>query len=293
MDNTTLIVSIVLAVLIIAVVISAICLYKKYKRHQNHCPCQYKEGFISAGSEGAHVDGQAIVGPHMYSNQMIQNGKDWQHILNSTAQDNEPDDGPGTLGAGKGEGFDKEVQNQKKYAQYLENKGKMSNEEANKVTQAINNGIANPLGEISLFNRGKQVAGNLIIQDGLNATVGMMAEEFFSERQKNRNIYTASKVVEVKGFHINPENMGAEFTNYHPSKIFSRDNKRVPYVSYAARPDMGIKVDNGQLHIENKKTNLTVPTGDSKQKGVVTKQLDNGKTMATMNKPANKSNASA
>lgn len=284
MENSWIFALIVVAVFLILI---ASCVLAVFRVPKKTCSCHgimpLREGFISSGSEGATMNDNAITGPRLYGNQMIQNGKHWEDIVKSVKDKNEASDGPGTLGAGKGRGFDNEMRNQQRYNDYLTKKGKLSQQEVNKVTQAINDGIANSLGEISLFNRGKQVAGNLIIQDGLNATIGMMDEDFYSERQKNRNIYTASKAVHVKGFRINPENMGNEFKDYHPSKLLSKNNKKIPYMTDGVKPNNGVKVEDGKLILENSKAKISTNIGaENKNKGVTTKQLDNGKQMVKL-----------
>ena len=239
-----------------------------------------KEGFLSSGSEGAFQDGDSVVGPRMYATQIIDNGKTWDDVLNTAKKDNIASDGIGTLGAGRGEGFDKELKNQQSYNAYLSKQGKLSSEEVNKITRAINDGIANSLGEISMFNRGKQVTGNLIIQDGLNSTIAMMDEKYYSEREKNRNIYTTTKVIHAKGFDINPENLGREFSDYKPAKMLSRNRKRTPYVEGAARPKTGVDVKNGKITLETDKATVSTDVQNGKTSdGSVQKQLDNGKTM--------------
>lgn len=239
-----------------------------------------KEGFLSSGSEGAFKDGDSVVGPRMYATQIIDNGKTWDDVLNTASKDNIASDGIGTLGAGRGEGFDKELKNQQSYNTYLSKQGKLSSEEVNKITRAINNGVANSLGEISMFNRGKQVTGNLIIQDGLNSTVAMLDEKYYSEREKNRNIYTTTKVIHAKGFDINPENLGREFSDYKPAKMLSRNKKRTPYVEGAARPKTGVDVNNGKITLETDKATVSTDVQNGKTSdGSVQKQLDNGKTM--------------
>lgn len=239
-----------------------------------------KEGFLSSGSEGAFQDGDSVVGPRMYATQIIDNGKTWDDVLNTAKKDKIASDGIGTLGAGRGEGFDKELKNQQSYNAYLTKQGKLSSEEVNKITRAINNGIANSLGEISMFNRGKQVTGNLIIQDGLNSTIAMMDEKYYSEREKNRNIYTTTKVIHAKGFDVNPENLGREFSDYKPAKMLSRNKKRIPYVEGAARPKTGVDVNNGKITLETDKATVSTDVQNGKTSdGSVQKQLDNGKTM--------------
>lgn len=239
-----------------------------------------KEGFLSSGSEGAYQDGDSVVGPRMYATQIIDNGKTWDDVLSTAKNEKIASDGIGTLGAGRGAGFDKELKNQQSYNAYLSKQGSLSSEEVNKITRAINNGIANSLGEISMFNRGKQVTGNLIIQDGLNSTIAMMDEKYYSEREKNRNIYTTTKVIHAKGFDVNPENLGREFTDYKPAKMLSRNKKRTPYVEGAARPKTGVDVKNGKITLETNKATVSTDVQNGKTSdGSVQKQLDNGKTI--------------
>ena len=268
---------------IVAIVTTCCCFRKSHPRIQIPVPIpsgNLQEGFISSGSEGAAVTGQSVVGSRMYASQIIDNGKNFNDILDGVRKDGIASDGPGNLGAGRGQGFDKELKNQASYRNYMSKKGKISNDEVNKISKSINEGISNSLGDISLFNRGKQVAGKLIIQDGLNSTIAMMDEKYYSERQKNRNIYTTTKVIHMKGFDVNPENIGRELSDYKPSKMLSRHNKKIPYVSEATRPKTGISVDNGKLTLESNKATVSTDIGDKRQsKGSIQASLDNGKQM--------------
>ena len=80
-----------------------------------------KEGFASSGTEGAVVSGDSIVGPNMYASHIIDNNKTWKDLIETAKKDKIASDGPGTLGAGKGQGFDKELKNQSAYNTYLDN----------------------------------------------------------------------------------------------------------------------------------------------------------------------------
>ena len=304
------IIIIILVVITIVAVTSCCCCYKKenIKGFFRRCSCNTqpigllgipvqtkndkskntkdvnsKESFISSGSEGASVNGNSIIGPHMYATQIIDNNKTFEDMINTANKEKIASDGHGTLGAGKGVGFDKELKNQQNYRAYMSKKGKISNEEMNKISKSINEGLSNSLGNISLFNRGKQVAGKLIIQDGLNSTVAMMDEKYYSERQKNRNIYTTTKVIHAKGFDVNPENIGRELSDFKPSKMLSRHNTRIPYVTEAARPNNGVSVENGKLKLESNKATVSTDVGRKHiSDGSVHANLDNGKQMIGM-----------
>lgn len=268
--------TIITGITIIVVTIIAVAVTVDFtKKSENQLDAV--EGFISSGSEGSAMRNGAVIGPNIYSNQIIQNGKDWNSIVDSVKKDGTASDGPGTLGAAKGKGFDESMKNQKKYNQYMDKNVTVSTEEMNKVTRAINSGIDNSLGDISMYNRGSQVKGNLIIQSGLNSTVGMLDEKYYSERQKNRNIYTVTKAVHIKGFDVNPENMGAEFGNYKPAKVLNRKGKKVPNIADATKNNNGVSVQNGKLVIENDKSKVTTDMGaKNKSDGVIQAKTDNG-----------------
>ena len=280
------VVLIILAIICIIAIVTGCCCSKRFmiRNPINRCPCSNeKEGFISSGSDKAYVQNNAIVGPRMYATQIIDNGKTFDDMLETANNKHIASDGPGTLGAGKGEGFDNELKNQSNYKAYMNKKGRISNEEVNKITKSINAGISNSGGNISLFNRGKQVAGKLIIQDGWNSTIAMMDDKYYSERQKNRNIYTTTKVIHAKGFDINPENIGRELSDYKPSKMLSRHNKKIPYVSEASRPSNGISVNNGKLTLETNKATVSTDVGNKHvSDGAIEAALDNGQKMIGM-----------
>ena len=278
----------IVIICVVAVIVS--CCLSNRKRLMNPLnPCaNNREGFISSGSDKAFVNDNAINGSKLYATQIIDNNKTFEDIVSGVKKNGVASDGQATLGAGKGEGFDNELKNQSDYRAYMNKKGKISNEEVNKISKSINAGISNANGNISLFNRGKQVAGKLIIQDGWNSTVAMMDDKYYSERQKNRNIYTASKVIHVKGFDVNPENIGRELTDYKPSKMLSRHNKRIPYVSEASKPDNGISVNNGKLVLETKKATVSTDVGAKHTSdGSIQATLDHGQQMVGMKQRSN------
>ena len=281
--DTTDYVAIGVALLIIIIIIIVICCCKKKPLNPiSSCSCM-KEGFLSSGSEGANVQGNSIIGPRMYATQIIDNGKTFDNLLETTKKENIASDGKADIGAKRGKGFDEELKNQSQYRSYMNKKGRISNEEVNKISKSINAGLSNASGDISLFNRGNQVAGKLIIQNGWNSTIAMMDDKYYSERQKNRNIYTTTKVIHAKGFDINPENIGRELSDYKPSKMLSRHNKRIPYVSEASKPSNGVSVNNGKLVLETNKATVSTDIGSKKtSEGSIQTSLDNGQQMVAM-----------
>ena len=184
-----------------------------------------KEGFICSGTNGAVFNPRAnsIEGSHLYSNQMIQNGKSWGDVVDAAQKENVATDGPGSLGAGKGNGYDSAFKAQCKLAEAWENvrNGFMTNEEFNSLSQEINSSTA-PQSDTSMFNRGNQTCGKMTILP--NKLVCVIDEKYMDERSKNRDIFKTNTIVHCQGYDIDTNNVGRALSDSHFSKYLMNNN---------------------------------------------------------------------
>lgn len=243
--------SVILLVIIIAAIaaIAGICVYIKCKAHRaifHESPScgmvtdtpiidetaeeiveevPAKEGFISSGVNGAVFNprSNSIEGSHLYSNQMIQNGKSWGDVVDAAQKENIATDGPGSIGAGKGNGYDSAFKAQCKLAEAWENvrNGFMTNEEFNSLSQEINSSTA-PQSDTSMFNRGNQTCGKMTILP--NKLVCVIDEKYMDERSKNRDIFKTNTIVHCQGYDIDTNNVGRALSDSHFSKYLMNNN---------------------------------------------------------------------
>ncbi len=243
--------SVILLVIIIAAIaaIAGICVYIKCKAHHavsHDIPScgkvtdipiidetaeeiveetPTKEGFICSGTNGAVFNprSNSIEGSHLYSNQMIQNGKSWGDVVDAAQKENVATDGPGSIGAGKGNGYDSAFKAQCKLAEAWENvrNGFMTNEEFNSLSQEINSSTA-PQSDTSMFNRGNQTCGKMTILP--NKLVCVIDEKYMDERSKNRDIFKTNTIVHCQGYDIDTNNVGRALSDSHFSKYLMNNN---------------------------------------------------------------------
>lgn len=243
--------SVILLVIIIAAIaaITGICVYIKCKAHHamshdipscgkvTNIPIidetaeeiieetPAKEGFIASGTNGAVFNprSNSIEGAHLYSNQMIQNGKSWGDVVDAAQKENVATDGPGSIGAGKGNGYDSAFKAQCKLAEAWENvrNGFMTNEEFNSLSQEINSSTA-PQSDTSMFNRGNQTCGKMTILP--NKLVCVIDEKYMDERSKNRDIFKTNTIVHCQGYDIDTNNVGRALSDSHFSKYLMNNN---------------------------------------------------------------------
>ena len=184
-----------------------------------------KEGFICSGTSGAVFNprSNAIEGPAMYSNQMIQNGKSWGDVVETAQKEYIASDGPDAIGAGKGNGYDTAFKAQCKLADAWENvrNGFMTNEEFNALSQEINSSTA-PQSDTSMFNRGNQNCGKMTILP--NKLVCVVDEKYMDERSKNRDIFKTNTIVHCQGYDIDTNNVGRALSESHFSKYLLNNN---------------------------------------------------------------------
>ena len=230
--------AIILLIVIAAIAaIAGICAYVKCKkRHSEHIKPvvvaspepkkeEQKESFISSGVNGAYFNpmNNAIEGSNLYSNQMIQNGKSWKDVVDAAKDKHIATDGPGSIGAGKGDGYDNAFKAQCKLADAWDSvrNGFMTNEEFNKLSQEINVSTA-PQSDTSLFNRGNQTCGKLTILP--NKLVCVVDEKYMDERSKNRDIFKTNTIVHCQGYDIDTNNVGRALSDSHFSKYLLNNN---------------------------------------------------------------------
>ena len=184
-----------------------------------------KEGFISSGVDGAFYNEMtnAVQGDSLYSNQMIENGKEWKDVIGTAKEKHIASDGPGTLGAGKGNGFDDAFKAQTKLAEAWDSvrNGYMTNEEFNKLSQEINVSTS-PQSDTSMLNRGNQTCGKMNILP--NKLVCVIDEKYMDERSKNRDIYKTNTIVHCQGYDIDTNNVGRSLSGSHFSKYLLNNN---------------------------------------------------------------------
>ncbi len=184
-----------------------------------------KESFISSGVNGATFNAMnnAIEGSHLYSNQMIQNGRSWKDVVDIAKEKNIATDGPGSIGAGKGDGYDNAFKAQCKLADAWDSvrNGFMTNEEFNKLSQEINVSTS-PQSDTSLFNRGNQTCGKLTVLP--NKLVCVVDEKYMDERSKNRDIFKTNTIVHCQGYDIDTNNVGRALSDSHFSKYLLNNN---------------------------------------------------------------------
>lgn len=188
---------------------------------------QRKEPFISSGTSGAWYDerNNAVRGPHVYSNQMIQNRKNWADVVGTAKAQNIASDGRGTLGASAGDGFEKAWDAQQKIVDAWNNvpNNYMTNEEFNALSKEIAVSVA-PKPDHSLLNRGNQNRGKLsILPDKL---VCVIEEKYMPDRDKNYTVYKTNSVVHCQGYDIDTNRIGSEFLDTSLPKYVKNNNKR-------------------------------------------------------------------
>lgn len=197
-------------------------------RNTEACDGIPKEGFVSSGGLGANLNKgmDTITGPSLFTNQILQNGTTWNKLKNTVEEKGYASDGPGKLGAGPGNSFDKSM------AAHIKNMEIMqaANNEYNtpqmlkEINKNINQDIAGGT-NTSLYNRGAQTKGKIITLN--DKAVGVLPEEFYPERAKNRNIYKTQEIIPIAGFNINEARIGENLSEIHPVLYLQRSHKRM------------------------------------------------------------------
>lgn len=201
-----------------------------------------KEGFISSGVDGAFYNEKtnALQGDSIYSNQMIQNGKNWKNVVDVAKEQNIASDGTNILGAGNGNGFEEAYKSQRKLAEAWDSvrNGYMPQEEYEKLAKVINT-TTSPQSDTSLLNRGNQNRGKMNILP--NKLICVIDEKYMDERSKNRDIYKANTVVHAQGYDIDTNNIGNELSDTHFAKYIS-NNQGQRKITSAGASTNGLKI---------------------------------------------------
>lgn len=224
-----------------------------------------KEGFISSGVDGAfyNENTNAIQGNALYSNQMIQNGKNWGDVVNIAKEKHIASDGINSIGAGNGNGFEEAYKSQRKLAEAWDSvrNGYMPMEEYEKLAKVINT-TTSPQSDTSMFNRGNQNCGKMNILP--NKLVCVIDEKYMDERSKNRDIFKATTICHAQGYDIDTNNIGNALNDTHFTKYISNNQGRRKITSSGASVN-GLKVvetedgyyeNPNKERIENFKANL-------------------------------------
>ena len=183
---------------------------------------------MSSGTNGAVFNprSNSIEGSHLYSDQTIGNGKTWGDVVDVAVKENIATDGPGSIGAARGNGYDEAFKAQRKLADAWENvrNGFMTNEEFNSLSQEINTTTA-PQSDTSMFNRGNQTCGKMTILP--NKLVCVIDEKYMDERSKNRDIYKTNTIVHCQGYDIDTNNVGRALSDSHfPKYLMNNPGRR-------------------------------------------------------------------
>lgn len=216
----------ILAFIVILVIIAIACVYCRNNQKNNNsnnnsnCSQSNVESFISSGGGGANYnpDTNSISGSNIYANSMIQNGKTWCDVVESTKKNNVASDGFNRLGAGPGNGFDKAYEAQVKTNEITcgrNGDNYIQNKQVNEIAKQINESTA-PTSFTSLYNRGNQDCGKMIYTN--NGLMGVMEEKYIDERSRNRNIYRVNDLVHIQGFDIDTNNIGSELSSTNFAK---------------------------------------------------------------------------
>lgn len=203
----------------------------------NSCACTgpkmigrpQKENFVSSGTMGAHYneDMDTITGPALYTNHMLQNGTTWKKLKNDVKKKGIASDGSLQLGAGTGNGYDRSMGAHIKNMEIMQSANNEYNnpEILRQITKNINEDLSsNP--ENSMYNRGNQTCGKMIELNG--RAIGVLPEEFYPEREKNRNIYKAQEIIPIPGFNVNIERLGENLSESHSCLYVKRSHRKNP-----------------------------------------------------------------
>ena len=186
------------------------------------------EGFISSGSMGAqyNTDFGTIQGPALYSNHMLQ-GDSWKNVKQRVQDEGVARDGGMMLGAGPGNNFDKNMNAHIKNMEIMEAANNEYNnpEMLRQITKNINEDM-NPTPQSAVFNRGNQTCGKLIELN--DRAIGVLPEEFYPERTKNRNVYKTQEIIPIPGFNINEARLGENLAESHSVLYTRRSHRRIP-----------------------------------------------------------------
>lgn len=193
------------------------------------CPFAKKqEGFISSGSEGARYnkDTDTIIGPALFTNQMLQNGSTWNDVKKVVNENGYASDGSNIIGAGPGNQFDKAMGAHIRNVEIMAaanneyNTPEMLKEINKNINQDISAGTST-----AMFNRANQTKGKIISLN--DRAVGVLPEEFYPERCKNRNIYKTNEIIPIAGFNINEARIGENLSEIHPVLYLQRKHRRM------------------------------------------------------------------
>lgn len=186
------------------------------------------EGFVSSGTEGANYNKSTdtITGPALFTNQILQNGTTWNDLKDVVKNKGMVTDGTNILGAGPGNDFDKSMSAHIRNMEIM----KAANNEYNtpNMLKEINKNINQDISggpTTSLYNRGNQTKGKIISLP--DKAVGVLPEEFYPERAKNRNIYKTQEIIPIAGFNINEARIGENLSEIHPVLYLQRSHRRM------------------------------------------------------------------
>lgn len=187
-----------------------------------------KEGFVSSGTEGASYNKSTdtITGPALFTNQILQNNTTWNDLKDNVKNKGYATDGSNSIGAGPGNNFDKSMSAHIRNMEIM----KAANNEYNtpNMLKEINKNINQDISggsSTSLYNRGNQTRGKIISLP--DKAVGVLPEEFYPERSKNRNIYKTQEIIPIAGFNINEARIGENLSEIHPVLYLQRSHKRM------------------------------------------------------------------
>ena len=197
--------------------------------YDDECLCnQQREGFVSNGGLGANYnkDMDTITGPALFTNQILQNGTTWKDLTSGVEKTGIAQDGPNKIGAGPGNSFDSSM---KAHIRNMEIMASANNEyNTPQMLKEINKNINKDISggtNTSLYNRGAQTKGKIIQLN--DKAVGVLPEEFYPERAKNRNIYKTQEIIPIAGFNINEARIGENFSEIHPVLYLNRSHRRM------------------------------------------------------------------
>ena len=197
---------------------------------QQPCPCQAvnKEGFVSSGGLGANYNKgmDTITGPSLFTNQILQNGTTWNKLKDTVNSKGYASDGPNSIGAGPGNNFDSSMSAHIRNMEIMQSANNEYNtpQMLKEINKNINKDISGGT-NTSLYNRGAQTKGKIITLN--DKAVGVLPEEFYPERAKNRNIYKTQEIIPIAGFNINEARIGENLSEIHPVLYLSRSHKRM------------------------------------------------------------------
>lgn len=196
-----------------------------------NCSCPHakkQEGFISSGSEGARYnkDTDTIIGPALFTNQMLQNGSTWNDVKKVVNEKGYASDGSNIIGAGPGNQFDRAMGAHIRNVEIMAaanneyNTPEMLKEINKNINQDISAGTST-----AMYNRANQTKGKIISLN--DRAVGVLPEEFYPERCKNRNIYKTNEIIPIAGFNINEARIGENLSEIHPVLYLQRKHRRM------------------------------------------------------------------